>query len=160
MILNEHLTKALRLLKRGTSNDSVDRQLLNNLLLSFFQLPRQDSKRFEVLKILSSVLSWDDVQKEQAGLVRPGSSASSLSPLNVSMTRSPPMRYVDQACRMSADQVSPTMNRGSMSRRTSGSVQLQAADFIGPNRESMSDLWINFLQSEAAVDAADRAGDS
>lgn len=143
VILNEHLTKALRLLKRGSSNDSVDRQLLNNLLLSFFQIPRQDSKRFEVLKVLSSVLAWDDTQKEQAGLLRPGSTNPSLGALSPTSTRSPPM--------------SPTINRGSMSRRTSGTLQLQAADFMGPNRESMADLWINFLQSEAAMNATEQA---
>lgn len=141
VILNEHLTKALRLLKRGSSNDIVDRQLLNNLLLSFLTLPRQDSKRFEVLKILGSVLAWTDEQKELAGLLRPGTSGA-FTPLSPSSTRSPPM--------------SPSINRHGMSRRTSGSLQLQAADFMGPNRESMSDLWINFLQSEAAAQTAEQ----
>lgn len=144
VILNEHLTKALRLLKRGSSNDTVDRQLLNNLLLSFLALPRQDSKRFEVLKLLANVLAWTEGQKETAGLVRPGSGMS-LGQLSPSSTRSPPM--------------SPSMNRGSLSRRTSGSLQLQAADFMGSNRESMSDLWINFLQTEAAAQIADNAED-
>lgn len=52
---------------------------------------------------------------------------------------------------------SPMHTRGSsLSRRTSGTLQLQAVDFMGPNRESMSDLWINFLESEAAMEAAEK----
>ncbi|BFZ56154.1 hypothetical protein PYCC9005_003196 [Savitreella phatthalungensis] len=125
VILNEHLTKALRLLKRGSSGDSVDRQLLNNILLSFLSLPRQDSKRFEVLKVMSSVLGWSDSQQEMAGLLKPGTSA--LGQL-AAAARSPP--------------ASPSLNRTST---------IQAADFVPstPGAESMSQLWINFLQSQS-----------
>ena len=55
------------------------------------------------------------------------------------------------------DECSPNLSRGGISRRASGAIQLQAADFMAPNRESMSDLWINFLQTEAAMNAADTA---
>ncbi|KAK9456987.1 hypothetical protein V1511DRAFT_456316 [Dipodascopsis uninucleata] len=75
VILNEHLTKALRLLKKGTPDENVDRQLITNLLLSFLSLPRSDTKRFEILGLIAACLSWNDEQKTVAGLIRPGSSA-------------------------------------------------------------------------------------
>ncbi|KAK9474639.1 uncharacterized protein V1510DRAFT_347720, partial [Dipodascopsis tothii] len=72
VILNEHLTKALRLLKRGSPEDNVDRQLITNLLLSFLALPRSDTKRFEVLQLIAACLSWNEEQKVAAGLIRGG----------------------------------------------------------------------------------------
>lgn len=125
VILNEHLTKALRLIRRGATGDSVDRHLLNNILLSFLSLPRQDTKRFEVLKVLSSVLGWSEQQQEMAGLLKPGSSA-------LSQIRSPPS--------------SPSLSR------TSAAVQ--AADYMpqSPGGESMGQLWISFLESQSAAE--------
>lgn len=123
IILNEHLTKALRLLKRGASSDNVDKQLMNNLLLSFLSLPRQDSKRFEVLKILSSVLNWSEEQKEIAGLVRPGTTSASM--LQTSL-RSPPL--------------SPG-GLGAFSRRASSVSSLSAGGELLPaDKEYLNDL--------------------
>lgn len=70
--LNEHLTKALRVIKENSQGDTVDRQLVTNMLLSFVTLPRADTKRFEILQLIANYLSWDEDQKSQAGLVRPG----------------------------------------------------------------------------------------
>ncbi|KAK9464636.1 hypothetical protein V1512DRAFT_212807 [Lipomyces arxii] len=70
VILNEHLTKALKLLRKGTPDESVDRQLITNLLLSFLTLPRSDTKRFEILQLIAACLSWNDEQKTMAGLMR------------------------------------------------------------------------------------------
>lgn len=70
--LNEHLTKALRVIKENSQGDTVDRQLVTNMLLSFVTLPRADTKRFEILQLIANYLSWDDDQKSQAGLCRPG----------------------------------------------------------------------------------------
>lgn len=68
--LNEHLTKALRVIKENSQGETVDRQLVTNMLLSFVTLPRADTKRFEILQLIANYLSWDDDQKSQAGLVR------------------------------------------------------------------------------------------
>ncbi|KAM0787675.1 hypothetical protein ACM66B_003738 [Microbotryomycetes sp. NB124-2] len=70
VILNEHLTEALRRLKKGDNEASVDRRLVSNVLISFLLTPRGDSKRFEMLQVLSSILSWTDDQREQVGLQR------------------------------------------------------------------------------------------
>lgn len=49
---------------------------MTNVLLSFLNTPRADSKRFEMLTLLSSILQWDDDEREKAGLQRKGGSVS------------------------------------------------------------------------------------
>lgn len=48
---------------------------MTNILLQFLTTSRADSKRFEMLNILSTILSWDDVEREKAGLQRMGAAA-------------------------------------------------------------------------------------
>jgi hypothetical protein len=64
------LTEALRRLRKNTSDNNVDRRLVTNILLSFLTTSRADSKRFEMLSLLSTILSWDDGERERAGLQR------------------------------------------------------------------------------------------
>ncbi|MBW0534805.1 hypothetical protein O181_074520 [Austropuccinia psidii MF-1] len=73
VILNEHLTEALQRLRRDNTEYSVDRRLVTNVLLSFILTPREDTKRFEMLSLLASILSWNDEQRQQVGLQRSGS---------------------------------------------------------------------------------------
>jgi hypothetical protein len=79
VIINEHLMEALRRLRRNSSETNVDRRLITNVLLSFLTTPRADQKRFEMLQLLASVLSWTDTEREKAGLQRaqPTSAATS-----------------------------------------------------------------------------------
>ena len=70
--LNDHLTKALRFLKRGKPEDNVDRQLVTNHLLQFLQLDRSDAKKFQVLQLIAALLGWTEEQREAAGLLRQG----------------------------------------------------------------------------------------
>ncbi|KAI0346638.1 hypothetical protein BDW22DRAFT_1352796 [Trametopsis cervina] len=79
VIMNEHLMEALRRLRRSSTDTNVDRRLVTNVLLSFLNTPRTDSKRFEMLSLLSSILQWNDDEREKAGLQRrnaPGIAAS------------------------------------------------------------------------------------
>lgn len=78
VIINEHLMEALRRLRKNSQDNSVDRRLVTNVLLSFLTTPRADSKRFEMLNLLASVLSWTDAEREKAGLQRTGPTSSSL----------------------------------------------------------------------------------
>ncbi|MCJ1325948.1 hypothetical protein MMC10_002611 [Thelotrema lepadinum] len=78
VILNDHLTKALKQLKRGKPEDVIDRALMTNHFLHFLALDRSDPKKFQVLQIMASLLNWSDEQREQAGLSRPGASNPSL----------------------------------------------------------------------------------
>jgi GRAB domain len=70
VILNEHLTKALRLLKRASPSSTVDKQVITNFLIQFLCLPREDTKRFEILNLISSLLEWNEEQRQKAGLQR------------------------------------------------------------------------------------------
>lgn len=70
MVNNEHLTEALRRLRKNSSDTNVDRRLVTNVLLSFLTTARGDNKRFEMLSLLSTILSWDDREREKAGLQR------------------------------------------------------------------------------------------
>ncbi len=62
--------EALRRLRRSSTDTNVDRRLVTNVLLSFLTTPRADSKRFEMLTLLSSILQWNDDEREKAGLQR------------------------------------------------------------------------------------------
>ena len=81
VIINEHLMEALRRLRRGSASTSVDRRLVTNVLLTFLCTPREDTKRFEMLGLLASILSWSDEERVRAGLQRMGiNPASANSP--------------------------------------------------------------------------------
>lgn len=86
--MNEHLIEALRRLRRSSTETktSVDARLVTNILLQFLTTPRTDTKRFEMLSLLGSILSWNEEEREKAGLQRAGShlvnyQASGKSPL-------------------------------------------------------------------------------
>ena len=78
VILNEHLTKALTMLKQQLSSlrNAVDRELISNLFISFLQFPRGDTKKFETLQLISALLEWDQEQRVNAGLSHRTSSTS------------------------------------------------------------------------------------
>ena len=46
---------------------------MTNFLLQFLSLPREDTKRFEILNLISSLLEWSDEQRQKAGLARTSS---------------------------------------------------------------------------------------
>jgi hypothetical protein len=77
VIINEHLMEALRRLRRGSANTSVDRRLVTNVLLTFLCTPREDTKRFEMLGLLASILCWSDEERVRAGLRRMGNNPGS-----------------------------------------------------------------------------------
>lgn len=69
IILNEHLTKSLGMLKQQLGDDnSIDKDLVSNVLISFLQIPRGDTKKFEALLLISALLGWDETRRVQAGL--------------------------------------------------------------------------------------------
>lgn len=62
VILNDHLTKALRFLKQRKPEDMVDRQLVTNHFLHFLALDRTDPKKFQVLQLIAALLAWNEGQ--------------------------------------------------------------------------------------------------
>lgn len=133
IVLNDHLTKALRYLKKTKPEDSIDRQIVTNHFLQFLALDRSDPKKFQILQIIAGLLNWTDEQREQAGLARPGTSSNSL--------RLPSSPF----------------------HRTPSTPSLTAEFFADPtptsaSRESLADLWAGFL--ERSVEEASQGGTS
>ncbi|KAK2760960.1 hypothetical protein FQN54_002202 [Arachnomyces sp. PD_36] len=124
--LNDHLTKALRFLKKGKPEDNVDRHIVTNHLLHFLALDRSDPKKFQILQLIAALLGWTDEQREQAGLARPGGTTSStFGSLRIPTT---PVHRTPST---------PTL----------------ATDFFSENqstsKDSLAELWSNFLEQEA-----------
>jgi hypothetical protein len=72
VIINEHLLEALRRLRKSSSDTNVDRRLVTNVVLQYITTPRGDSKRYEMLALLATILAWTDPERERAGLQRTG----------------------------------------------------------------------------------------
>lgn len=87
VILNEHLTGALNRLRRDSADEQIDRcvpsfnlsRLMSNLILQFLGVPRADARRYEILRLLASILQWNDAEREKAGLQRHSERSSGYS---------------------------------------------------------------------------------
>ncbi|GME49678.1 golgi matrix [Neofusicoccum parvum] len=132
VILNDHLTKALRILRKGRPEDNVDRQIVTNHLLHFLALDRSDPKKFQVLQLIAALLGWNDEQREQAGLSRPGSTATANNTLRVPLS---PFRRTPSTPSLTSTDL--LLSEG----HSSSSAQ--------QNKESLAELWQNFLEQEA-----------
>lgn len=139
IVLNDHLTKALRYLKKTKPEDSIDRcvhassayftdslltvrrQIVTNHFLQFLALDRSDPKKFQILQVIAGLLNWTDEQREQAGLARPGASSNTLRLPTSPFHRTPS---------------TPSLNTEFFSEPTPTSA----------NKESLSDLWAGFLE--------------
>ncbi|KAK4167350.1 hypothetical protein QBC43DRAFT_140453 [Cladorrhinum sp. PSN259] len=128
IVLNDHLTKALKYIKKTKPEETIDKQLVTNHFLQFLSLDRSDPKKFQILQIMAGFLNWTDEQREKAGLSRPGGGG---------ILRLPTSPF----------------------HRTPSSPALNSEFFAEPvsaqGRESLSDLWANFL--ERSVDEASSA---
>ncbi|XDG03277.1 hypothetical protein ABKA04_002892 [Annulohypoxylon sp. FPYF3050] len=133
IVLNDHLTKALRYLKKTKPEDSIDRQIVTNHFLQFLALDRSDPKKFQILQIIAGLLNWTDEQREQAGLARPGTSTNSLRLPNSPFHRTPS---------------TPSLSADFFSDPTPTST----------TKESLADLWAGFL--ERSVEEASQTGGS
>ncbi|KAJ5112105.1 hypothetical protein N7532_000150 [Penicillium argentinense] len=120
--LNDHLTKALRFLKKGKPEDNVDRHIVTNHLLHFLSLDRSDPKKFQILQLIAALLGWDDEQREKAGLARPGTS-SMPGKLRVPGT---PLRTP-----------------------STPNLATEFMDNGASSKETLAELWSNFLEQEA-----------
>ncbi|KAF9816844.1 hypothetical protein IEO21_03818 [Rhodonia placenta] len=130
VIMNEHLMEALRRLRQSSNETNVDRRLVTNVLLSFLNTPRGDAKRFEMLSLLSTILSWSDDERERAGLQRKSGALQA------------------------ASAVASLFGRGSPTRAKG--LELEKTD----ETESFSRLWVEFLLTEAASGEDAHSGSS
>lgn len=123
VILNEHLTEALRRLRNDQSDTNVDKRLVTNLLIQFITTPRADGKRYEMLNLIAGVLGWKEEERELAGLQRSSSSTGTRPSLG------------SRASTTGAARIVSTSSMGT----TAG---------VGAD-ESFSNLFVEFLLSEA-----------
>lgn len=63
----------------SSTDSAAYRRLVSNVLITFITTPRGDSKRFEMLQLIASILSWTDDQREKVGLQRASGALSSSS---------------------------------------------------------------------------------
>ncbi|KAH8677394.1 hypothetical protein BX600DRAFT_125151 [Xylariales sp. PMI_506] len=134
IVLNDHLTKALRYLKKTKPEDSIDRQIVTNHFLQFLALDRSDPKKFQILQVIAGLLNWTDEQREQAGLARPGTASNSLRLPSSPFHRTPS---------------TPTLNTEFFSDTTSAT-----------SKESLADLWAGFLERSVEEASVGGKGDS
>ncbi|KAF8595380.1 hypothetical protein BDV93DRAFT_501288 [Ceratobasidium sp. AG-I] len=122
VIINEHLTTALRRLRSSTasSSHSVDKALVSNILLSFLSAPRTDGTRFEMLGVLANILAWGENEREKAGLQRAGGGPSIIT------------------TGVGGRKVSSSVGGGK-------DLELERSD----ETESFSKMWVEFLLKEA-----------
>ena len=104
------------------------RQIVTNHFLHFLALDRSDPKKFQVLQLIGALLGWTDEQREQAGLSRPGANVPATGSL-----RLPGSPLVHRA------PSTPSLASGDYFQ-DSGSPA---------TKESLAELWQNFLQQEA-----------
>ncbi|KAJ2905239.1 putative golgi matrix protein [Zalerion maritima] len=125
IVLNDHLTKALKYLKKMQPDNQVDRQIISNYLIQFLSLDRADQKRFEILSMIGQYLNWSDDEKAKVGLKRGGLSSTGGSSL-----RLPPLPF----------------------HRTPSTPSLNTEFFTdtpSSAKESLADLWAGFLERGA-----------
>lgn len=139
MIINEHLMEALRRLRRNSSDTNVDRRLVTNVLLAFLTTPRADAKRFEMLSLLATILSWTDLEREKAGLQRAHSSIA------------PPLSFWSRSPAGNSSAKGQELDKTDETEVSSTPVILIIDFDIDPNAKSFSRLWVEFLLTEAAA---------
>ena len=136
------------------------RQIVTNHLLHFLHLDRSDPKKFQILQLIASLLGWSDEQREQAGLARPGTTSGLPAPTSSFGS----MRGLGMGGSLMPG--SPVVHR------TPSTPALNHADYFGAgtegagaasvtspqSRESLAELWQNFLEQEAATGGSAGAG--
>lgn len=171
VILNEHLVEALRRLKTTSSDTNVDRRLVTNVLISFFNTPRADTKRFEILQLLASVLQWDDEERERAGLQKSSAPAASgkrghnRNRATSGMSNVSSFTDGNNASTSSISEAGPSYSASSHASGPSSSPGHartpgggESIDFAA--NESFSNLWIEYLLRESGTAAAHAAATS
>ncbi|KAJ2830113.1 hypothetical protein IWW50_000475 [Coemansia erecta] len=69
-VLKDHLNESMRRLREESSEFNLDKRVITNLIVGFLAMPYGDSKRFEILQLMSSILQFSEEQQEKVGLIR------------------------------------------------------------------------------------------
>lgn len=111
-----------------------DSQIVTNHFLQFLGLDRSDPKKFQILQLIAALLGWNDDQREQAGLSRPGGNAVGTGSMR-GLLQSP-------------------IHRTPSTPALSQEYFPDTGSAISPgSKETLGELWQNFLQQEASAAA-------
>ncbi|KAJ2617266.1 hypothetical protein GGH99_003351 [Coemansia sp. RSA 1285] len=69
-VLKDHLNESMRRLREESNEFNLDKRVITNLIVGFLALPYGDSKRYEVLQLISSILQFTEEQQQKVGLIR------------------------------------------------------------------------------------------
>ncbi|KAJ1734560.1 hypothetical protein LPJ61_001011 [Coemansia biformis] len=69
-VLKDHLNESMRRLREESNEFNLDKRVITNLIVGFLALPYGDSKRYEILQLMSSILQFTEEQQAKAGLIR------------------------------------------------------------------------------------------
>ncbi|KAJ1893655.1 hypothetical protein LPJ66_005624, partial [Kickxella alabastrina] len=69
-VLKDHLNESMHRLREESSEFNLDKRVITNLIVGFLALPYGDSKRFEILQLMSSILQFSEEQQQKVGLIR------------------------------------------------------------------------------------------
>ncbi|KAJ2361717.1 hypothetical protein H4S02_007258, partial [Coemansia sp. RSA 2611] len=69
-VLKDHLNESMRRLREESTEFNLDKRVITNLVVGFLALPYGDSKRYEILQLMSSILQFSEEQQEKVGLIR------------------------------------------------------------------------------------------
>ncbi|KAJ2242087.1 hypothetical protein GGH97_004057, partial [Coemansia sp. RSA 475] len=64
-VLKDHLNESMRRLREESTDFNLDKRVITNLIVGFLALQHGDSKRYEVLQLMSSILQFSEEQQEK-----------------------------------------------------------------------------------------------
>ncbi|KAJ2692554.1 hypothetical protein H4R19_006132, partial [Coemansia spiralis] len=86
-VLKDHLNESMRRLREESNEFNLDKRVITNLIVGFLALPYGDSKRYEILQLMSSILQFSEEQQAKVGLIRKAGRRT--APQSSSGTRTP-----------------------------------------------------------------------
>ena len=136
IVLNDHLTRALKYLKKIQPESQVDRQIISNYFIQFLSLDRGDQKRFQILQIISGYLNWTDDEKAKVGLMKGGGGGTSVSGMPSGPSSGTSLRMAQSSFHRTPS--TPSLN-----------TEFFTQDTPSATKESLADLWAGFLERGA-----------
>ncbi|KAI9505817.1 hypothetical protein BX070DRAFT_188158 [Coemansia spiralis] len=91
-VLKDHLNESMRRLREESNEFNLDKRVITNLIVGFLAMPYGDSKRYEIMQLMSSILQFTEEQQEKVGLIR---KAGRRAPLQQSSPSTPASEPAD-----------------------------------------------------------------
>lgn len=142
-----HQNLLLSYLKLTSDFPPLHRQIVTNHILHFLALDRSDPKKFQILQLIAALLGWTDEQKEQAGLSRPGGVSFSSSSHASSL-------------RLPTSLVHRTPSSPALHSSAAAAEYFTNTPDSATSKESLAELWQNFLEQEAAAGGGGGGGNA